>query len=107
MSAFASVVAVKGNGTVTAVDASGNTRVLHVGDVLQQGDTVRTSGALSEGLEPDNDVCVELIGDGALCLVTDKRGRDVIRRRSAGRPDRTCASPAGTRRTAPARTSSP
>ena len=47
--------------------------------------TVRTSGALSEGLEPDNDVCVELIGDGALCLVTDKRGRDVIRRRSAGR----------------------
>ena len=46
--------------------------------------TVRAYGGLSEGLAPDNDVCVELIGDGAVCLVAGRRGRAVIRRRRAG-----------------------
>jgi hypothetical protein len=45
---------------------------------------VRTYGGLSEGLAPDNDVCVELIGDGAVCLRAGRHGRVVVRRRVAG-----------------------
>ena len=40
--------------------------------------TVRTYGALSEGLEPDHDVCVKLIGDGAVCLHAGRPGRVVV-----------------------------
>ena len=44
MAQFATVIAIKGSGTAHAVDAKGNTRVLKTGDVLQQGETVRTTG---------------------------------------------------------------
>ena len=60
MNSFASVVAVKGTGSVTAVDASGNTRVLHVGDALQQGETVRTSRVVLVKL---------LVADGSLLSI--------------------------------------
>ncbi|WP_137895669.1 retention module-containing protein, partial [Ramlibacter sp. 2FC] len=60
MAQFATVVAIKGNGTVFAVDAQGNSRALKVGDVLQKGETVRTVG----------DVQVELMmEDGRLLSV--------------------------------------
>jgi hypothetical protein len=44
MTPFATVVGIKGSGTVFAVDSRGNSRVLKVGDVLQKGETVRTTG---------------------------------------------------------------
>ena len=46
--------------------------------------TVRTYGPLSEGLGPDSGVCLELIGDGAVCLRAGRDGRVVVGRRVAG-----------------------
>ena len=46
--------------------------------------TVRMYGRLSDGLAPDNGVCLELIGDGAVCLRAGRNGRVVVGRRVAG-----------------------
>ena len=60
MNPFATVVAIKGNGSIFAVDASGNTRQLKVGDALREGERIRTSG----------DAAVQLLmGDGSLLSV--------------------------------------
>ena len=44
MADFARVTVIRGEGAVFAVDAQGNTRRLKEGDVLQQGETIRTTG---------------------------------------------------------------
>jgi large repetitive protein len=44
MAPFATVVGIKGSGAVFAVDSRGNSRALKVGDGLQKGETVRTTG---------------------------------------------------------------
>lgn len=44
MADFARITTIRGEGAVFAVDAQGNTRRLQEGDVLQQGETIRTTG---------------------------------------------------------------
>ena len=64
MAQIATVIAITGNGTVYAVDAQGNSRVLKGGDALQKGETVRTVG----------DVRVELMmEDGRLLAVAPEQ----------------------------------
>ncbi|MGK2952419.1 MAG: retention module-containing protein, partial [Thiobacillus sp.] len=68
MAQFATVVAITGNGTVFAVNAQGESRVLKAGDTLQKGEIIRTVGDARVELMMDDGQLLAVAPDQSILL---------------------------------------